>query len=203
MKKTIKMLVGTISAISMLTLSGLAGAATVQIKPSSIMGSYDLGTSFQFIIEGINFPDTNGGGVRLSWVDADLTLLSTDAQLETDMNNAGFNFSGVTHSGGAGTLDLVPGVFFATSPTGSFDIATLSFMSNLVGSTDLTISMSPAQPTWKDGSDVNLVPQPSYGGITSVTINPTGVSAVPVPAAAWLFASGLFGMVGVVRRRNL
>lgn len=28
------------------------------------------------------------------------------------------------------------------------------------------------------------------------------VSAVPVPAAAWLFASGLLGMIGVARRRN-
>ena len=29
-----------------------------------------------------------------------------------------------------------------------------------------------------------------------------GVSAVPVPAAVWLFGSGLLGLVGVARRRN-
>ena len=29
-----------------------------------------------------------------------------------------------------------------------------------------------------------------------------GVSTVPVPAAAWLFASGLVGMIGVARRKN-
>jgi predicted extracellular nuclease len=31
----------------------------------------------------------------------------------------------------------------------------------------------------------------------------TGVSAVPVPAAAWLFGSGIIGMAGLARRREL
>ena len=30
----------------------------------------------------------------------------------------------------------------------------------------------------------------------------TGVSAVPIPAAAWLFGSGLLGLVGVSRRKK-
>jgi hypothetical protein len=31
---------------------------------------------------------------------------------------------------------------------------------------------------------------------------PGAVSAVPVPAAVWLFASGLLGLVGIARRRK-
>ena len=31
----------------------------------------------------------------------------------------------------------------------------------------------------------------------------TGISAVPVPAAVWLFGSGLMGLVGVARRRSV
>jgi hypothetical protein len=29
-----------------------------------------------------------------------------------------------------------------------------------------------------------------------------GVSAIPVPAAAWLFGSGLLGLIGVARRKK-
>ena len=36
----------------------------------------------------------------------------------------------------------------------------------------------------------------------AVTLPATSLSAVPVPAAAWLFISGLFGMVGVSRYRK-
>lgn len=33
------------------------------------------------------------------------------------------------------------------------------------------------------------------------SIDDFGFSAVPVPAAAWLFGSGLVGLIGVARRR--
>ena len=39
------------------------------------------------------------------------------------------------------------------------------------------------------------------GQIGAWTINGT-VSAIPVPAAAWLFGSGLLGLVGIARRRR-
>jgi hypothetical protein len=35
-----------------------------------------------------------------------------------------------------------------------------------------------------------------------VTISVESVSAVPVPAAAWLFGSGLLGLVGVARLKK-
>ena len=38
--------------------------------------------------------------------------------------------------------------------------------------------------------------------ITSITITSVEVGAVPVPAAVWLFGSGLIGLAGVARRRK-
>lgn len=35
----------------------------------------------------------------------------------------------------------------------------------------------------------------------SMTITSTGIAAVPVPAAVWLFGSGLLGLVGIARRK--
>lgn len=42
----------------------------------------------------------------------------------------------------------------------------------------------------------------SNGETVSITINGSGISAVPVPAAAWLFGSGLLGLVGMARRKH-
>ena len=37
----------------------------------------------------------------------------------------------------------------------------------------------------------------------ALAVRPGDVAAVPVPAAAWLFGSGLLGMLGVARRRKI
>ena len=67
--------------------------------------------------------------------------------------------------------------------------------------------------SWLDGATVNnglffaysgsLLDLPEFTATSNVvwTID-AQVSAVPVPAAAWLFGSGLLGLVGVARRKN-
>lgn len=39
-------------------------------------------------------------------------------------------------------------------------------------------------------------------GIVGNLMAETGMARVPVPAAAWLFASGLIGLIGISRRKN-
>lgn len=52
-----------------------------------------------------------------------------------------------------------------------------------------------------DGAFIGFNANFSLGAGPSSEINPA-VSAVPVPAAVWLFGSGLVGLVGVARRKK-
>ncbi|MDX2505357.1 MAG: VPLPA-CTERM sorting domain-containing protein [Gammaproteobacteria bacterium] len=63
------------------------------------------------------------------------------------------------------------------------------------------ISFITNQPAWVDENNVVLAPslQPNYVG-ASITITDTE-GFVPVPAAVWLFGSGLIGIVGLARRK--
>lgn len=49
--------------------------------------------------------------------------------------------------------------------------------------------------------DVDIMVGGSSKGIASIILE-GGVTVVPVPAAVWLFGSGLLGLVGVARRRQ-
>jgi hypothetical protein len=42
----------------------------------------------------------------------------------------------------------------------------------------------------------------AFGADAVAGVYTESVSAVPVPAAAWLFGSGLIGLVGIARRKN-
>ena len=44
--------------------------------------------------------------------------------------------------------------------------------------------------------------QPAGFGLNHITPPGSSVSAVPVPGAVWLFASGLLGMIGIARRKK-
>ena len=89
-----------------------------------------------------------------------------------------------------------------TLPTKSdnFDIATLIFVAlTPQGNTD--ISFIANQPAWVDANNVDLAPalQPNYVGASITITTPAGT--VPVPAAIWLFGSGLIGLIGLARRK--
>ncbi|GEM_PF-3658165 len=52
------------------------------------------------------------------------------------------------------------------------------------------------------GADQYSVYFPTGSPVPTTTLQVSGLAAVPLPAALWLFVSGFIGMVGVARRRS-
>ena len=81
--------------------------------------------------------------------------------------------------------------------TGTFDNGT-----GLATITCSTASCSNSSTFTLSYAAVVPVGDPSNFGGVNYTVNAGGHVVVPVPAAAWLFGSGLVGLVGVARRRK-
>ena len=181
---------GLLGAVALL-MASQANAATVSINPASI--TVGDGASFSLTVSGADFPETIGGGFSLSWDANILALTSADVDLLGQLTTAGWDTSSV--SSAAGQLDVL-NASFATTFTGAFDILTLDFLALQQGVTTADLALNPIQGSdWVAGDFFTAIPV-TYEGAT-VT-----VGAVPVPAAVWLFGSGLIGLVGIARRRS-
>ncbi|MEN8762128.1 MAG: VPLPA-CTERM sorting domain-containing protein [Thiogranum sp.] len=184
MKKLLTPVMGIFAMLGVLVTT--AEAATVSLIPGSTLTS--VGATVTLSIEGSGFTDnTDGGTFTTTWDPAILQLASFT------IANPPWDVSFVTDSDpNDGLLDSV---FLATSPIGGagpdFLIGTLTF--DVVG----------------DGSTlVSMTDDPLFGGWVApgavpiaVTYQGATVSTVPVPAAVWLFGSGLLGLVGIARRK--
>jgi len=79
---------------------------------------------------------------------------------------------------------------FVAVPAGYNSGDPLSGSSTFAGQTFATLGITPGSYEWTWGSGASA---------DSYTLN---VGAVPVPAAVWLFGSGLLGLVGMARRKK-
>lgn len=127
-----------------------------------------------------------------SW--ADTAILSVTNQTSNSLN---FNGDDAITLHGSGTLLDVfgqigtdPGYEWGTSPLSSMNNTLIRSSSILFGDTDQSNSFDPASE-WD-----------SFGLNNFSQLGSHSVSAVPVPAAVWLFGSGLIGLVGFARYKK-
>jgi len=115
---------------------------------------------------------------------------------------------------GTGALGATDGFSFNfgktsyTLPLGPVPIATTTFNTMDIGTVGLGSNPSGTLPFTDDGiggSPMVAGPFPDFNAnfdITALHVKSVVTSQVPVPAAVWLFGTGLMGLVGVARRRK-
>ena len=79
-----------------------------------------------------------------------------------------------------------------------FDLQSITIVTQEVGSLQLTGAGS-VYGNGKDATAANWSFSTNTTGSYSTTVS---VAAIPLPAAVWLFGSGLIGLAGVARRKN-
>lgn len=173
-----------ISHLASVVVLGMASAA---VNAATVWAPTNVDTDFlQFNFLGIS---TNGGALAL-FDDADfggaaLVIGSAGGQVTFTASGADFN---ATFSGG-GSITLTGGASFTLG---------VSWDGGLSWFGDSSYALSGGSPdTYAinfDGIKTDNVP------VTATTIA-VDLQPVPVPAAMWLFGSGLLGLVGVARRR--
>jgi hypothetical protein len=173
--------------------SAMAQAATVYLDP--LAQSSTIGNTVSVALKGQDFTQTiEGGGVNLSFNPAVLQLNS----VAVDTTTWEFFTTTGTINNTAGTLtDLTFSSFAGRS--GSFSIAQLIFQTTGVGISPLTLTESTLNPFASGGALLNPPSGPQGVSFTNANIQ---VTAVPLPAAIWLWLSAMGGVFYVGKRRS-
>ena len=169
------------AAILLFSVSGVVLAATVEFSPSPI--NVAPGETFNVDIIGINFTELASGTFDLGFDSAHLQINSVSI-------NPYFDF--LPDGGGPAVGDVWSGIVFDVfvndAAVGDFTIATINLTALGSGTSNLVILNSQFF-----SNTVLLDP----------ILTPGIVDTVPIPAAVWLFGSGLIGLIGVARRKKV
>lgn len=176
-------------------------AADISLTPSA--STVNVDGTFTVSVDGSNFADgdvVGGGGVLLSWDTTYLTLISDQDAINASAADNGFtdtNFFAFNDVGTIRQLDATYVAGLSDPPVNTpFQFFSLTFRAiAAIASPGTAIDLAANPDGWIDGGDGTY--SPSYSG-TSIAV----VNEVPLPAAVWLFGTGLLGLAGVARRRN-
>lgn len=185
--KNVKKIILVIS----LFLSGHLSAATITWEtPTTNVNVNDV---FTVNVVGTGFlSNVDGGGVNISFDQNLVNVLSVSID-ESVWDFGGFGISTGTINNSNGTLDGIM-VNADADVTGDFVVATIEMQAISAGSSLLSLTEYTLNPWASGGSMIN--PDFVDGSVIA-----SASTTVPVPAAVWLFGSGLIGLFAVSRRK--
>ncbi len=178
-----------------LILPVLGSAASVELSisptPKIVAG---LSQTFTLDIVGDYNADASealvGGAVNLINLDPSVIKVNS-VTLKTPVD---FGSSTGTIDNVAGEVDTIGFATFVGVPDGVFTFATVEFESVGLGTSPIGM---------EDAGDLILAWGREGGSPITPTFVDGSVTVVPLPAAAYLLATGLVGLVGMSRRRKL
>lgn len=167
--------------------SGYAGAYRGFIYQATGTGLVTVSVDYSLLgsVSTDNYLDysTAGYEVLMDAVDADLWVSTYNAAFST---NGGDSMAAENAADAAAALDLF-----------NFSNYNLLECFGIMACSDSILTSGTLLVTFNVVSGTNY----AFGGETTSSVY-TSTSVVPVPAAAWLFGSGLFALVGVARRKK-
>jgi hypothetical protein len=166
------------------------------------------GISLQAIGDGAGHPGTLIlGNMLFNWNGNNgipVSIVLDGAGFFGAMGQPGFGVGTVIS--GTGAIPASNGIKKGALPIGPAPVATTTWNTTTVAGAGMGSAISGQLPLIADtigGSPMIAGPFTGYNAnfdITSITV--TSIQAVPVPAAVWLFGSGLLGLVGIARRKK-
>lgn len=188
----IKSIIGAVCTCVFLCSASIAQAATVSFSNTSVTAGVGDIFTLDVVMDFTGDP-TLGGGTDIFYDASVLSFQSFDFSTATLILDPFLSRSPDVLSNELEGLAF--GDFFGL--TGPGVVGTLTFQAIAVG--DILLTMAVTSEPLKGGEFISAT---TFVDSQAVTFGTARVSIVPVPAAVWLFGSGLLGLVAVARKNR-
>jgi hypothetical protein len=190
----------------MLVCAGSVNAATVVMSDGQLMGATGVevnGASYDVAFLEGSYNSLYNGGTGLPFTTISGASAASQALIDQVLQPQGINSSNSYLINGIGPL-AVPGLLYTAtiitpggSATGLAGSDFMVFEMNPIISSSYTGDTStPTSPyLFNAGAPIGFIPADEVFAVWT----PAAVSAVPLPAAAWLFISAIAGLAGAKR----